>query len=525
MTSLIESFEKIFLSLFSEETLEKMRNVIEKLYDFGVAFKEAIKDVGLGWEQFKKDMDIGQDRTLIYLQEKMQELMDRPPHIKRTMAWGRKRVALMAEILAEETRLLKKYNAKNINILDDVIISAPKPAGTTTPKAVEKKGKKEGISIISKAQRDLNLALRKQSEDRFTFDETLAYKEAAKKKQALIGNAKYNLDVEKWLNAELNKIAFERSDHAVELINKENDAIVEKFEATKEYNDNVNRMTMTRYAYEQLKMVENLDKYKETLDEMSAYDEVKAKKDYELRKSLDLLSGKEKAAETWKEWVESAKSSAEMVTDISIHAAEAFSTGMTDALFEWIDGTKSAKDAFKDFAASFLKEMAKMIMQQAILNALKKGAAANSGNWVGSLLSMVAGSASAEKGAVWSGGFKAFASGGVATKPTLGLIGEGSKDEAVVPLDNGQRIPVNFRGGGKQGGGINIVNNNVINVTREGGKNEQEEDRKTALAVKREMKSVFYKELNVDHSFVNVGDSFELIKTNDDWVIVNVFAR
>jgi hypothetical protein len=50
-------------------------------------------------------------------------------------------------------------------------------------------------------------------------------------------------------------------------------------------------------------------------------------------------------------------------------------------------------------------------------------------------------------GNVLRGGFKAFRSGGIATQPTLGLIGEGALNEAIVPLPDGRRIPVEMRGG------------------------------------------------------------------------------
>lgn len=48
-------------------------------------------------------------------------------------------------------------------------------------------------------------------------------------------------------------------------------------------------------------------------------------------------------------------------------------------------------------------------------------------------------------GGVISGGFRAFASGGIVTRPTLGLIGEGRYNEAVVPLPDGNKIPVDLR--------------------------------------------------------------------------------
>jgi hypothetical protein len=61
-------------------------------------------------------------------------------------------------------------------------------------------------------------------------------------------------------------------------------------------------------------------------------------------------------------------------------------------------------------------------------------------------------------GGVLSGGFKAFANGGTVTKPTLGLVGEGRYNEAVVPLPDGRSIPVI--------GATGTTENNVtVNVT------------------------------------------------------------
>jgi tape measure domain-containing protein len=52
----------------------------------------------------------------------------------------------------------------------------------------------------------------------------------------------------------------------------------------------------------------------------------------------------------------------------------------------------------------------------------------------------------AANGAVWQGGFRAFANGGVVNGPTLGLVGEGKYNEAIVPLPDGRSIPVKMAG-------------------------------------------------------------------------------
>ncbi len=63
-----------------------------------------------------------------------------------------------------------------------------------------------------------------------------------------------------------------------------------------------------------------------------------------------------------------------------------------------------------------------------------------------------------EKGGIAPGGFKAMQEGGVINKPTLGLVGEGSNSEAVVPLPDNRSIPVKFEGGSPDGGQPMTIN-------------------------------------------------------------------
>lgn len=59
------------------------------------------------------------------------------------------------------------------------------------------------------------------------------------------------------------------------------------------------------------------------------------------------------------------------VQQIQKQAAESFASGFSSAFVSFLDGTKSAKEAFTDFARSFLSQIAQMILQQLILNAIK----------------------------------------------------------------------------------------------------------------------------------------------------------
>ena len=83
----------------------------------------------------------------------------------------------------------------------------------------------------------------------------------------------------------------------------------------------------------------------------------------------------------------------------------------------------------------------------------------------GANMFMGSGAVFSKNGNILVGGFQAFAKGGVVNKPTLGLVGEGAYNEAVVPLPNGKAIPVDMK---QQAG--NTVNTNItVNVDNQGG--------------------------------------------------------
>jgi tape measure domain-containing protein len=188
-----------------------------------------------------------------------------------------------------------------------------------------------------------------------------------------------------------------------------------------------------------------------------------------------------------------------------------------------ISGTASVRDAlagmFQSIADSFADMVAKMIAEwlraqvikgfMSILSAFTGGLGGgfagafgaggptfNPGAFAGPALS--AGSAfgaagapilgaggSASTGLAFSG-VKLFADGGMVTGPTLGLIGEGRFNEAVVPLPNGKSIPVDLG----DGAGNQIMTNITVNVSNgqmqnSGGNSPSELARKLDGAVKQ----------------------------------------
>lgn len=126
-------------------------------------------------------------------------------------------------------------------------------------------------------------------------------------------------------------------------------------------------------------------------------------------------------------------------------------SNMTSAFTSIIDGTKSAKDAFADMARSMLADMAqliaKMLVQRAIMAmfGFENGGVASGGFQAFGM------------GGIAKGGITGYASGGIIKQPTIGLVGEGKHNEAIVPLPDGRSIPVDMKGSGQ--------NNNVtVNV-------------------------------------------------------------
>ncbi len=153
---------------------------------------------------------------------------------------------------------------------------------------------------------------------------------------------------------------------------------------------------------------------------------------------------------------------AQAVADIGKSISDSLVSGLTDAFSAFIDGTKSAEDAFKQFAVSFLEEITAMIIKSLLLYAIQMALGAVQGSFAfGSLMQSFGGIYG--KGGAFSGGkpVTAFAAGGVVGGPTVfpmaggrtGLMGEAGP-EAIVPLS---------RHNGKLGVGASPVNVTVIN--------------------------------------------------------------
>ena len=163
-----------------------------------------------------------------------------------------------------------------------------------------------------------------------------------------------------------------------------------------------------------------------------------------------------------------------------------------------ITGTATVREAlgglFQSIADSFADMVAQMIAEwlkaQLIKGFLSLFPGFNGGG-LGSSASNVEKYAPLQpfaNGGIAAGGFQAFANGGVVTGPTLGLVGEGRYNEAVIPLPDGKSVPVQLSGGD---GGNQINSNITVNVSNgqaqsnATGSNSSELGRKIEGAVKQ----------------------------------------
>lgn len=135
-------------------------------------------------------------------------------------------------------------------------------------------------------------------------------------------------------------------------------------------------------------------------------------------------------------------------------AGNSLSNNMVSAFDSLIQGTKSAKQAFGDMAKAILADIAKMIakllVQKAVMaamNMIVPGSGA-----------LPVPAPTARRG----GMFESYSAGGIARGREAGYPAILHGTEAVVPLPNGNSIPVEMKNGGQS------VNNVTVNVSTDG---------------------------------------------------------
>ena len=145
---------------------------------------------------------------------------------------------------------------------------------------------------------------------------------------------------------------------------------------------------------------------------------------------------------------------------------DSFNTQLSESLTKATETTNTQGATFQESlgkAVGAIGIAAGAIMGIAAgISQIKKGGTGNTLMGIGSIMASVGGAIggftklAGANGGVAGGGWKpfpvsAFANGGMVKGPTLGLVGEGKYNEAIVPLPDGRSIPVQMRGAGGSG--------------------------------------------------------------------------
>ncbi len=183
---------------------------------------------------------------------------------------------------------------------------------------------------------------------------------------------------------------------------------------------------------------------------------------------------------TLREEMDKLVSTQEMVKTSASSIGEAFSSAFRDT----ITGASSAQEALSGFftnvANSFADMVSEMISKwlqaqliQGFMSLFPGMGSFTGGASIGQSVSLPSATGIGAGGGILQNaggqgfgtfgpnfGIRQFANGGVVSGPTLGLIGEGRFNEAVIPMPDGKSVPVDLGGAA----GNNISTNIVVNV-------------------------------------------------------------
>jgi hypothetical protein len=152
-------------------------------------------------------------------------------------------------------------------------------------------------------------------------------------------------------------------------------------------------------------------------------------------------------------------------------AREQWSRYLTEAMQRGLEAGKGFIPAFAESLANTVQARLAAAISEGLIDSLLRelaGGAGSSGGLdaIGDAFISIFGLA--QGGVMTSAGplpLAKYARGGVANRPQVALFGEGSMNEAFVPLPDGRSIPVDMRGGGVT---VNVINNAGAQVsTRE----------------------------------------------------------
>lgn len=227
---------------------------------------------------------------------------------------------------------------------------------------------------------------------------------------------------------------------------------------------------------------ENVHQKKATWEEYDAYARAR---EYRLQEDLKQIQGTstDGMKDAVRDYIDASGNEYNRGKEFFDKSVGGMETAIGDFLFAASQGTFKVREMFQSMGLSVLKAASEIIAKMIALRIVAGlGSIFTPGS---SAASAVGGfgpagggapvTAVAALGGIFQGGFqpafaipgggsmpfRAFSSGGIVKRPTVGLVGEGGQNEAVVPLPDGKAIPVKMQGG--DGGAPTITNNwNIV---------------------------------------------------------------
>lgn len=140
----------------------------------------------------------------------------------------------------------------------------------------------------------------------------------------------------------------------------------------------------------------------------------------------------------------------DLFSGIASNVASAFNSALTTA----VQGTEDLGAALQNLGAQLLGTIGNMLIMYGIAQALgAAGGGAGNPQGIFSFLAKGFGFTGAADGGYWPGGFQAFADGGMVTRPTMGLVGEGGEAEYIIPASK-MRGAMNRYAAGARGSAV-----------------------------------------------------------------------
>ncbi|MFK8771723.1 tape measure protein [Aeromonas caviae] len=353
------------------------------------------------------------------------------------------RIAAMAKDAAnEEARSLNeraRLRRTTVDRLDDLSISISKKMGTAigssdNPFLEWERGFEQTNEAVKEIERNLNKASGVLKEDAAKIDEIL-------QKQRMTDQ--FNI------SAQMQKSITETTEAMMPSMTR----------ARAEYDRQIRQLNeLLELEKERLKAAR--DRGESAKEEAALIEE-----NIELVKKQRALVEEQKSQNTsvfgiWK------RNLIEMEDSVTEKLAGAFD-GVFDAMTA---GILEGKASFGDMIQSITKDLEKFLVKMALMKAFEAGASALGFGSIGA-----SGEAFANGGIMTEHGsvpLRKYAKGGIATSPQLALFGEGSHNEAYVPLPDGRTIPVTMTGPANAGAApaihFNLINQSGTPVEAEG---------------------------------------------------------